>query len=117
MYSNFVASKVKPGVDILCSLTSEKAHIIHMGMGVAGEAGELIDAIKKYTMYNKTVDMENIIEELGDIEFYMEGIRQAFGITRDQTIEANMYKLDKRYHKGGYSDQQAQERADKNGSN
>lgn len=113
MYSGFVASKVKSGEAILDSLTPEKAHIIHMSMGVAGEAGELIDAIKKYTMYNKQADMENIIEELGDLEFYMEGLRQAFRITREETIEANVIKLEKRYHKGSYSDQQAQDRADK----
>lgn len=57
--------------------------------------------------------MENVIEELGDIEFYLEGMRQQLGITREQTLEANISKLSKRYHSGSYSDTQAQERADK----
>jgi NTP pyrophosphatase (non-canonical NTP hydrolase) len=83
-----------------------------MGTGVSGEAGELLDAIKKYVVYNKPIDLENVIEELGDLEFYMEKIRQNLGITREQTLVANIEKLGKRYA-NGYSDKAAQERADK----
>jgi hypothetical protein len=57
--------------------------------------------------------MENVIEELGDLEFYMEGLRQELGISRDLTLDRNISKLSKRYHSATYSDSQAQERADK----
>ncbi|MDR8269105.1 nucleotide pyrophosphohydrolase, partial [Acinetobacter baumannii] len=53
------------------------------------------------------------IEELGDLEFYMERIRQIIGVSREETIAANMAKLGKRYSKGTYSNEQAQARADK----
>ena len=85
-----------------------------MAMGVSGESGELLDAIKKATIYRKPIDMDNVIEELGDLEFYMEGLRQGLGITREQTLEANIKKLSVRYASLSYSDQQAQDRADKN---
>jgi hypothetical protein len=58
--------------------------------------------------------MENVLEELGDIEFFLEGFRQAVGLTRETCIEMNIAKLKARYHKLSYSDSQAQERADKN---
>jgi NTP pyrophosphatase (non-canonical NTP hydrolase) len=108
-----IAALAKPGVDILATLTPEKAHIVHMVLGVSGEAGELLDAIKKAAIYNKPLDRENVVEELGDLEFYMEGLRQGLGITREETITANKKKLSIRYAGGKYSDKAAQERADK----
>lgn len=112
-HSNLVANLAKPGKDIIESLTPEQAHLLHMAVGVSGEAGELLDAIKKLAIYQKNIDMENIIEELGDIEFYLEGIRAELNITRERCLRYNIDKLEKRYHKGKYSNEQAQERADK----
>jgi len=57
--------------------------------------------------------VENVVEELGDIEFYLEGLRQGLCIDRDGVIEANMRKLDRRYNGYQYSDQRAIDRADK----
>ena len=116
-YPDMVEKLCKPGVEILESLLPEKAHAIHMAIGVVGEAGELIDSIKKWTIYNKPLDRENVIEELGDLEFFMEGLRQVFGISRQETLDQNRKKLaDKnkgRFAKGKYTDQQAHERLDK----
>lgn len=112
-FEDMVTNLAKDGQDIIDSLTPAKAHELHMAVGVCGEAGELIDAVKKYVIYNKDIDFQNIVEELGDIEFYMEGLRQSFGITREQTLAANIAKLGKRYSGGTYSDLDAQVRADK----
>lgn len=103
----------KDGDAILTSMDGSKAHLIHMTMGIAGESGELLDAIKKHIMYEKPLDMENVIEELGDIEFFLEGFRQALDISRDETITANIKKLGIRYSNFEYSDKKAQTRADK----
>lgn len=111
-HPELVKSLCKPGVDILRDLSKYDAHLIHMVMGVSGEAGELLDAVKKHAVYRKPLDFENVVEELGDLEFYMEGVRQALGITREQTLAANMKKLMVRYAEG-YSDKAAQARADK----
>lgn len=114
-HEEMVQVLAKPGRDILKSLSKEKCHLWHMATGVSGEAGELLDAVKKATIYNKELDVDNIVEELGDLEFYMEGLRAHLGITREETLEANKIKLADRYHKLTYSDSQAQERADKAG--
>lgn len=107
----------KPGNDIAASVTDEKLDLWHMGTGVVGEAGELIDVIKKHVIYNKDLDIEHLIEELGDLEFYLEGVRRCTGITREQCLRHNLEKLshgqNARYASGQYSDQQAQDRADK----
>ena len=61
-----VAELAKPGEDILASLTPEKCHLLHMAMGVSGEVAEL----------EASTSILNTLEELGDIEFYVEGFKQ-----------------------------------------
>lgn len=111
-HEQLVRNLAKPGEDILASLTPEDCHILHMTSALPGEVGELLDAIKKYVIYNKPLDRENVIEELGDLEFYLQGLRDALDISREETIEANILKLTKRYG-SSYSDAAAQARADK----
>ena len=111
-HTDLVKALTKPGHDIRNEMTATNAHLIHMVIGISGEAGELLDAIKKATIYQKPLDMENIIEELGDLEFYMEGLRQKLFLTREEILAHNIQKLQKRYGEK-YSDKAAQERKDK----
>lgn len=112
-HNEMVTALVKSGQVIKDELTPDDAHLMHMAIGVSGEAGELLDAVKKAVIYRLHLDLENVIEELGDLEFYMEGVRQAVGVTREQCLEANIEKLKKRYEGLQYSDKAAQDRADK----
>jgi NTP pyrophosphatase (non-canonical NTP hydrolase) len=112
-HPQLVAALVKPGEIIKQELTPTDAHLWHMATGVAGEAGELLDAIKKIVIYRKPADLPNIKEELGDLEFFLEGVRRVFGITREETLQGNIEKLRKRYDSLQYSNQAAQERKDK----
>lgn len=112
-HAELVARLVKPGHEIHRELIQSVCHRIHMALGIAGEAGELVDAIKKNAIYCRAIDIANVVEELGDLEFYMEGLRAELGITREETLLANIDKLNRRYKLGKYSDEQATERADK----
>jgi len=105
-YEQFVTNLVKERGE-----TSK--NLEHMVIGICGEAGELADGIKQSSIYEKPLDWKNIVEELGDLEFYMAGLRQMLGISRYETLAANVAKLQARY-KNGYSDQAAIDRADKN---
>jgi len=109
-----VQTRFKPSEKIHEEFTKDKANLLHAVVGIVGEAGELLDAVKKVFAYNKDLDKENVIEELGDIEFYLEALRQHLGVTRDAILVHNIVKLTKRYEKG-YSDQEAALRKDKNG--
>ena len=111
-HDEMVKALVKDGTAIIAGLNGGTAHAIHMAIGISGESGELLDAIKKHVIYNKPLDRDNVVEELGDLEFYMEGLRQGLGITREETIQANIAKLGVRYA-NGYSDAAANARADK----
>lgn len=112
-HTDMVATLAKDGGLILAEMNPKQMHALHMAVGISGESGELLDAVKKVAIYQKSIDMENVIEELGDLEFYMEGLRQGLGITREQTLDANIAKLAKRYEGFKYSNEAAQARADK----
>lgn len=113
VHSEMVKALCKGGQDIIDSLTSKRAHIWHMATGIVGEAGELSEAVKKQVIYCKPEDRQHIVEELGDLEFYMAGLRQGFGITRQETLEHNIEKLSVRYKGLKYSNDAANARADK----
>lgn len=103
----------KSGAEIAAKLTESEADLWHMATGVSGEAGELLDAIKKHVVYKRELDRENVVEELGDLRFYMAGLMNRLGITEDEILSHNNAKLSKRYASGSYSNAQAVERADK----
>lgn len=112
-HSDLVKTLVKSGSEIAAHLDAGEADLWHAATGVSGEAGELLDAVKKHVIYKKPLDRENMVEELGDLEFYMEQVRQNLGITREETISANIAKLSIRYAGLKYSNDAAQLRADK----
>jgi NTP pyrophosphatase (non-canonical NTP hydrolase) len=105
-YSDFVKALFK-------EMGSPTLNLLHAAVGISGEAGELLDAVKKHWAYEKPLDRANVVEELGDLEFYMQAIRNELGIPRDRIIEANVIKLSKRYGTLRYSNEQAAARADK----
>lgn len=116
VHEEMVSRLKKPGEAIMETMTPAKADMLHMSGCICEEAGELFSAIKRHVFYNKPLDTANVIEELGDLEFYIEGLRQRLQLRRKQTLLANVAKLDgNRYKLGVYSDADAQARADKVG--
>lgn len=85
----------------------------HAALGVCGEAGELADALKKHVHYRKPLDRKNVVEELGDLRFYIQAVQNLFGITEQEILQHNADKLGERYAGLVYSDSSAIARADK----
>lgn len=112
-YPDMVQFLAKPGDQILASFTPEKCNLLHAGVGIASEGGEILDVIKKHVIYNQQLDIGHLVEELGDMEFFMEQARAAIGISRDYILKQNYEKLMNKRYPNGYSDEAAQERADK----
>ena len=112
-FNKMTLALAKDGADIKRELTPEQASLLHMGCGVSTEANELLDCIKKHTIYQKPLDVENVKEELGDLLFYMSNLMQSVGLSFEEVLQNNIDKLSVRYSSGKYSNTQAQERADK----
>lgn len=71
--------------------------LLHAGLGLATEAGEFVDAIKKHVFYGKPLDMVNLQEELGDVLWYIGFICQRNGWSMEKIMEQNIKKLQIRY--------------------
>lgn len=183
-HPQLVSALVKPPVDIIASLTPHTADLWHGATGVAGETGELLEAIlfppvsgidvvnvreelgdlffyieqivqrsgitldwdalhelarnniisvdairhaasiavhgsqvldtvKKTALYNKTLDMELLTNQMSALAVSMLTLGLMFGLSRGECLNANIIKLSKRYASLSYSDKAAQERADK----
>ena len=100
-------------VDLLFLKPADKpGKRLHAAVGIAGEAGEVLDAIKKNWIYDADLDVENILEECGDLLFYITALLLHSGHTLQDAMWHNIDKLSKRYPEG-YTDHHARERMDK----
>jgi len=69
-------------------------------MGLAGEAGETTDLIKKHLFHAHPLDKDEVKKELGDVMHYVAGLATMFGLSFDEITDANIEKLKKRYPNG-----------------
>lgn len=90
----------------------ETGDLLHAALGLAGEAGEFVDCVKKHTVYGQALDAKNAKEELGDMLWFVALGCKALGISMGSIAEENIAKLQKRYP-GAYSDEHAMLRLDK----
>lgn len=98
--------------EALDALTPEKMHLLHMAVGLAGEASEMLEQVVSHVL-GAELDGENVREEAGDATFYIVGLLNGIQTSLGEAQLANKVKLLGKRFKNGYSDQAAQERADK----
>ncbi len=81
--------EVRPGIDtVACSA------LAYAALGVGGEAGELVDAIKKSTRVGAkwAEHRQQIVLESGDLLFYLMRVLQEASVDLAEVIEANEAK-------------------------
>ena len=83
---------------------SDENLMLNGAMGLNGEAGEVIDILKKYMFQGHKLDTEHIAKELGDCLWYIAVCAKGAGYTLDEIAEMNKAKLRKRYPNGFESD-------------
>lgn len=89
-YQKFCARGILPA-------TLEREPIVGFALGLAGEAGEVVDDIKKKYFHGRDIDSQHTIEELGDVMWYVANIATQLGVSIEELIEYNVSKLSKRY--------------------
>ena len=93
--------------------------IQHAVIGICEEAGEVAGVIKQSLHYKKSHTKEGLpirhalIEELGDLKWYMQALMQMYDISEQDILQYNANKLSKRYVSLRYSDAEAAARTDK----
>lgn len=69
-------------------------------MGLNGEAGEAIDICKKYYFQGHELDRKKLVDELGDVLWYIAEIATSLNVTIEDIAINNIEKLKKRYPEG-----------------
>jgi len=69
-------------------------------LGLTGEAGEVVDLIKKWIFHEKPLDKEHLQKELGDCCWYLAMMCYSFGFDLDEIMQMNIDKLKARYPQG-----------------
>jgi NTP pyrophosphatase (non-canonical NTP hydrolase) len=71
--------------------------LFHAGSGLATEAGEFLDNIKKHVFYGAELDEVNLKEELGDLFWYAALACKSLNVTFEEIMKKNIEKLQTRY--------------------
>lgn len=67
-------------------------------LGLAGESGECCDIIKKYKYQGHQLNKDDLIEELGDVLWYIAETCLGLDVTLEEVAIKNLDKLHARYH-------------------
>lgn len=81
-------------------------------LGLAGEAGEVCDHLKKHVHHGHPFDREAAKKELGDLLWYVTQGADALGCTLEEIAQGNIDKLRRRYP-DGFSSEASMARADR----
>lgn len=87
----------------------DNAELLHAVIGIITEVSELSDALLKHVLDGKDLDAVNVMEELGDLDWYKVLALKAVGYTNEQCQDRNIEKLEARY-KGKFNETAANNR-------
>ena len=85
--------------------------VIWNAIGLAGEAGEVCELVKKGIFHQHGLDREKLAKELGDCLWYIAALCTKTGLDMGEVMEENINKLKLRYP-NGYSSDDSQKRVD-----
>lgn len=74
--------------------------VINGALGLCGESGEVADLIKKAYMQGHVIDRDKILEELGDVCWYIAEMATALDLPMELILDNNITKLRRRYPDG-----------------
>lgn len=67
--------------------------------GIASEAGEVVDVIKKGSRPGREVDIPHLSEEIGDTVWYLTKLATKYGLSMERILQDNVDKLNERHKK------------------
>jgi NTP pyrophosphatase (non-canonical NTP hydrolase) len=94
---NIASEKTERKFNDGLELTQFQAEFLHAAMGMVTEVAEVVDALKKHLIYGKELDLVNIKEEMGDLQWYEAMVRRLTGLSDEEIRITNINKLAARY--------------------
>lgn len=77
-----------------------RERLMVQSLGLAGEAGEVGQIIKKWAWHGKELDLGKMKDELSDVLWYVSDLASACCLNLDDIAQHNIDKLAKRYQNG-----------------
>jgi NTP pyrophosphatase (non-canonical NTP hydrolase) len=102
-YENLAARTANMDTDRILERLQNRPALIELdnfAMGLAGEAGEVADLIKKVIFHGHELDKEKLEKELGDVLWYLSQVARSAGLGLEKVADTNVRKLMKRYPNG-----------------
>ncbi|MCY1202251.1 hypothetical protein D9M72_137350 [compost metagenome] len=90
------AERIARVEDQASDLHEPNMRILHAGIGIFGEAGEILEAIIKQVQTGE-LDLINVGEEGGDVDWYRAILADESGLSIEKAWEQNIAKLKVRY--------------------
>lgn len=81
-------------------MTSSEGLPVYQCLGLAGEAGEFVDKIKKAWRNGTPLDRDAALRELGDVLWYLTAIAVELGSSLAEVAQMNIAKLADRAARG-----------------
>lgn len=72
---------------------------MYSALGLAGEAGEVVEKIKKWHR-DGVIDEISVLKELGDVLYYLTSLTHSMGFILEDVAELNVEKLSSRRDRG-----------------
>lgn len=71
--------------------------LTNCALGLASEAGQVLEVIRNYTFENHQMDQEELIKEMGDVLWYLSQIAEWANIPFEEVAKQNIGMLQQRY--------------------
>ena len=79
---------------------THEQQLANAALGLAGEAGEVADTMKKHLFHGYPLDRDALVKELGDCMWYIAMFATELGVSLDEIARTNIEKLRRRYPDG-----------------
>ena len=91
---------------------SARDALLNATLGIAGEAGELVECVKKAVFQGHSLAPDKIASEIGDLMWYLDWLREMHGLEWNKILDGNINKLALRYPMGEFCSKDSQKRRD-----
>jgi len=78
-------------------LGNTRDNLLHAMLGLMDEVGELAKTMKKELAYGKDMDVDNLVEEAGDVLWFVALLCHTLGVPLSYVAVDNIAKLRRRY--------------------
>lgn len=86
------------------NITPKEVMITWNAIGLAGEAGEVAELVKKAIFHQQGIDLEKCKKELGDVLWYVAALCTHLNLSMEDVMRQNIDKLRARFPDGYSAD-------------